>query len=618
MCSIAGIISTVEHAEKQARLAKMNELMAYRGPDHSATFVEGQVGLAHNRLAIVDTSALANQPMISEQHDHALVYNGMLYNYKELRALLVEAGYQFKSNSDTEVVLHAFDFWREDCFSRFNGMFALACYNRKTGQLTLARDRYGMKPLYYCFGPNGFFFASEVKGLLDGSARVNRQALVEYFTFQNLFRAHTLFDGVYPVEPGQYLVYDGEKTKTFTYWNFDFFAEDATLTQKHCLEGIEYHMQTAVRRHLQADSEVGSFLSSGIDSTAIVALAVKEAGHLQTYTCGFDLSQVQGIELNFDESRPAREVARHLNTDHHEIILGPGHLEEAMPSLIWHLEDLRMGQCYPNYYIAGLAADNIKVVMGGTGSDELFAGYPWRYMRGQSFRSQSAFVTAYFSKWQRLFSLEEWPDFFRGFKASHLTEQMQSVLGGVFTDHRSALNNEDCTRMSLYFEAKTFLPGLLLVDDRLTMAHGLELRLPFLDNELVDFALQIPLRYKLKNLNQGPEQNENIVGNKVESYFQRTRDGKAILRAGLRRLVSEEVAQRPKQGFSAPDGSWYAGKSLDYIRKMLLRSDTRLYEYFNRSDVEGLVAEHLQGRANRRLLIWSLLSFEVWLRTFVK
>jgi asparagine synthase (glutamine-hydrolysing) len=290
----------------------------------------------------------------------------------------------------------------------------------------------------------------------------------------------------------------------------------------------------------------------------------------------------------------------------------------VLPLLTRALEDPRVGQSYPNYYAAQLASKFVKVVLSGAGGDELFAGYPWRYYRGVGNGDFEGYADAYYRFWQRLLPTDVVSSAFAPIWADVKDVSTRRIFQGVFDSHsRDIVRPEDCVNLSLYFEAKTFLHGLLLVEDKVSMAHGLEARVPFLDNELVDLAMRIPVRMKLGSLAEVVRFNENEPGPKTARYFERTRDGKLILRRAMTGFVPADVTERVKQGFSAPDASWFQGESIDYVRRRLCTPRGRIYEFLDRATIHSLVDDHVQGRENRRLLIWSLLIFEQWCEEFL-
>jgi asparagine synthase (glutamine-hydrolysing) len=625
VCGIAGIFDLSGGTVAQPLLKRMTDRLAHRGPDGAGQYAEGPIGLGHRRLAIIDLSPAGSQPMGNEAGDVVLTFNGEIYNYSSLRLELEALGFRFRSQCDTEVLLRAYEAWGEDCLGRLNGMFAFAVWDVGRRQLFLARDRYGVKPLYYVHQPGLFLFASEVKALLTHpavSARVCPGALCEYFTFQNVLSDLTLFDGVRLLPPGCRLIVDAAGSPVVQqrcYWDFTFRTEDFGHSAAEAADQLNHLFEQAVTRQLVADVPVGSYLSGGLDSGAITAVASRHLGRLHTFTAGFDLSSASGLELGFDE-RPAAEVLANLfKTEHYEMVLHAGDMEHILPELIWHLEDLRVGQCYPNYYVARLAGKFVKVVLSGGGGDELFAGYPWRYYRGLSVKGSENYYQAYYTYWQRLLPDRERARFFNRALAADIArhdpaESFRRVFDGF---PRRLETVEDKVNASLYFELKTFLHGLLVVEDKLSMAHGLESRVPFLDDDLVDFALRVPPRLKLRDLLRSPEIDEDELGKKAAYRLQPTADGKTVLRQAIRRLVPESTAGRVKQGFSAPDASWFRGESINYVQRLLLDPRARIYEFVNPDYVQQILQEHTGGRTNHRLFIWSLLSFEWWLRVFL-
>jgi asparagine synthase (glutamine-hydrolysing) len=530
--------------------------------------------------------------MANEDGSLLLVYNGELYNFQELVPLLEARGHRFHSRTDTEVVVHAYEEWGPDCLSRFNGMFAFAIWDQRKRSLFLARDRFGIKPLYYAESDRRFMFASEIKSLLKAGVprRVSPEALLEYFTFQNLLSDLTLFDGVRLLPPGHWMLVDESGARMQRYWDLEF-DPDQDVGQAEWEERIRGTFEEVVTRQLVGDVPVGSYLSGGMDSASIAAVASRNVPRLMTFTGGFDLSSVTGLEMVFDERTDAELISSHFRTQHYEMVMHAGDMAWALPELVWHLEDLRVGMSYPNYYIAGLASKFVKVALGGAGGDELFAGYPWRYELVAGLDDADAFDRAYYDYWGRLVPDSEKETFFTA-------DVLGSAAGhSPFELYRATMApaaHLDPLSKALYFEAKTFLHGLLIVEDKVSMAHSLEVRVPFLDNQLVALAQRIPSHLK----HAGGE-------------------GKKLLRDAMAPLLPAEIVEKRKQGFSPPDQSWYRGPTMDYIREVLLDARSLERGYFQPAYVKRVLEEHLEGRVNHRLLIWSLLSFEWWNRLFM-
>ncbi|MHB8642307.1 MAG: asparagine synthase (glutamine-hydrolyzing) [Gaiellaceae bacterium] len=612
MCGIAGIHNITGEPVDERVLRRMTDAIAHRGPDGEGWFVDGAVGLGNRRLAIIDLSRAGFQPLANEDGSVVVTYNGEIYNFRALRDELERAGHRFASGADTEVIVHAYEEYGSACVHRFDGMFAFGLWDVSRQRLVLARDRYGVKPLYWWFRGGTLLFASEVKALLEHPAvraEVSVEALDEYFAFQNAFSDLTLFDGVKMLQPGCTLTVEhGGEPAIERWWDWEFRDGDATA------EDVRDAFTNAVRAQLVSDVPVGSYLSGGMDSASIVSVAASQLPRLATFTAGFDLSSASGLELGFDERADAEALANEFKTEHYEIVLHAGDMEWVLPTLVWHLEDLRVGQSYPNYYVARLASRFVKVVLSGAGGDELFAGYPWRYFRGDG-----NFLETYYAYWQRLTSEEEKRDLFTSSVRANLGDRSTfDVFRGVFDGWTHGYSTlDDRINASLYFELKTFLHGLLVVEDKLSMAHGLETRVPFLNERLVDLALQIPPSRKLLDVQHASFVDENEVGKRLR-YERESADGKAILRDAMAQLLPAATTARKKTGFSAPDASWFRGESIDYVNRLLRDPKATMYEFLSPRFVERTLDEHVAGRVNHRLLIWSFLCFEWWCRVFLE
>jgi len=625
MCGIVGIFNLNGEPVSPVQLRKMTDVIAHRGPDGEGFYLDSFIGLGHRRLAIIDLSLAGHQPMITEDKQFAITYNGEIYNFQELRKELENLGYRFKSRTDSEVVLYSYVEWGPDCVNHFNGMFAFAIWDKTHQELFLARDRYGIKPLYYTVQGYTFLFASEQKALLTHPAvrrEIDLEALLEYFTFQNIFTEKTFFKGIKMFQAGCWakipLGTNLDHIEIFRFWDFDFSETDHPARDEEYLEELDRLFRQAVNRQLVSDVDLGSYLSGGMDSGSITAIAATQLPYIKTFTCGFDLHSISGLELAFDERKKAEYMSYLFKTEHYEMVLKAGDMERILPRLTWHLEEPRVGQSYPNFYVAQLASKFVKVVLSGAGGDELFGGYPWRYYRATVNDDFEQYIDKYYVFWQRLIPNKVIHEIFKPVWNEVKHVWTREIFRNVFKAPISELSKpEDYINRSLYFEAKTFLNGLLVVEDKLSMAHTLETRVPFLDNELVDFAMHIPVRLKLKNLAEVVRLNENEPGPKSAIYFEKTRDGKLLLRRVMERYIPSEVTNGVKQGFSAPDASWFKGQSINYVRQILYNEKARIYEFLDKLAVQNLVNDHLEGRQNRRLLIWSLLNVEWWIRTFL-
>lgn len=620
MSGIAGIINLKQEPVNKKILWGMTDSLAHRGPDGRGIYADNNIGLGHRRLSVIDLSQRAHQPMQAENGDFAISYDGEVYNFKELRKKIEEEGIGFGSKSDTEVVLKSFAKWGLSSLKLYNGMFSFAFWDRKNKKLTLARDRYGIKPLYYWQNNKVFLFASEIKAFLKHpqfSADLDTETLLEYFTFQNTFTYKTLFKDVKLLQPGHFMQFKfkyGLKIETKQYWDFHFEEEKTIRTESEYQEELDRLFKQAIKRQLVSDVEIGSYLSGGIDSGSIVAVASERLRGLKTFCIGFDLSSISGIELSFDERKKAEHISYIYQTEHYEMALKSGDMKRCLPKLVWAQEDLRLGQNYPNFYASKLASKFIKVCLSGLGGDELFAGYPWRYYRALKSKNFDEYIFNYYRYWQRLIPNLTLKKLFTPIRNEVKGVWTEDIFKNVFASHKLLPRKiEDYINHSLYFEAKTFLHGALIVDDKLSMANSLEVRVPFLDNDLVDFAQKIPIKMKLKDI----EHITNIDEDGLEKYFERMDNGKMILRKTLGRYLKDELANQHKQGFSGPDASWFKGESIVYVKDRLLDKKAGIYNYFDYATVKNIIYEHINGKHNRRLFIWSLLCFEEWLKTFI-
>ena len=594
MCGIAGLTNLDGAPATSVVVSAMCELIAHRGPDDHGLWSSGQTVLGHRRLSIIDLSPRGRNPMTNEDQSVWLVYNGELYNYKELRPDLVQKGHRFRSETDTEVIIHLYEEVGPQFVERLNGMFALAVWDVNRRRLVLARDRFGVKPLYYTLVGNTLAFASEIKAFLalpGFSVQADPYALAEHFTFQNTFGDRTLFKGVNLLPAGHYLVAENGSIETTQYWDLRFNV-DEKIGLDDWAEQLRSDFEKAVRRQLMSDVPLGSFLSGGMDTGAISAVATRAIPNIHTFTCGFKLPEnASDLEKYFDERQESHELARVLATTHHELELGPESMIPVLPRVVWHLDEPRVGISYQVYYTAEMIRRYVTVVLSGVGGDELFAGYPWRYAAIDGIETED-FEESYYRQWIRFLTDDEKRQFFspslkQALGDFNTRDSFRIALGG-------ASRGDDALHSALYFDFKTFLNGLLIVEDKLSMAHSVESRVPFLDNDLIDTVSRIPSSFKFD-------------GKKT----------KIVLKQAMKGLLPDEVLERRKQGFTPPDQSWYKGQTLDYIRGLILGPRALERAYFEPAYLEKILDDHLNDRRNNRFLIWSLMCFEWWNRLFI-
>jgi asparagine synthase (glutamine-hydrolysing) len=624
MCGIAGLIRLDGSAISSSEIISMTDSIAHRGPDGQGQWIEKNIGLGHRRLAIIDLTDSGKQPMFSLDNRFVLVYNGEIYNFKKLRGELESLGYQFSSRTDSEVVLNSIIQWGVEAIPRFNGMFAFAFWDRKLQKLLLARDRYGIKPLYISKQGESIAFASEQKAMFANGyirKKLDLEGMYEYLNFQNIFTNKTFNQDVQMVSPGHYATLNlgiGETEFRFTkYWDFHFEDGRKFSDRKEYAEELDRLLLQAVNRQLVSDVELGSYLSGGMDSASITAMMAQSLYKFKTFTCGFDLTSASSLESDMDERSKALALARSFNTEHYETLITASDFENSLERIVWHLEEPRVGQSYPNFYAAQLASRHVKVVLSGTGGDELFGGYPWRYFRDVKFEDTSDFVSKNLKLWQRLLTPEELTKLTAPIKNQVSNVDISEILRDLLIPQNcQPETTNDYINLSLRFEAKTFLHGLLVVEDKLSMAHGVETRIPFLDNDLVDFAMQCPVEFKLSNRSQPQKINGRPQIGSYNSNQQQFGEGKRILRESMAKYLPRETLEGRKQGFSGPDSSWFKTESIQFVKKALTNQNSPIFDYLNYETTNGLLNQHLNGQHNRRLLIWSLLNLNQILSSY--
>ncbi len=592
MCGVVGLLALDGSPVDRSLVGAMSTLLLHRGPDDSGSWTSGAIGLGHRRLSIIDLSEQGRNPMANEDGSVQLVFNGEIYNHVELRRE-IERGHAFRSRTDTEVVVHGYEQFGLDFIARLNGMFAFALWDENQRRLVLARDRFGVKPLYYAVIGRLLAFASEAKAFLalpGFRARADVRGLADHFAFQNTFGSRTLFDGVKLLEAGQILVCERGEIVLRTYWEPPLETrEDASLAD--LAQDLRERFERSVNAQLMSDVPLGSFLSGGMDTGSISAVAARRLSRMHTFTCGFRLPEkASDREKFFDERTLARLLADELDTVHHELELDETALPIALPRVVWHLDEPRVGICYQVLYTSLLIRKHVTVVLSGVGGDELFAGYPWRYDLVGGWQPDQ-FEENYYRVWSRLLSDDE--------RRALFSEELNQALGG-YSPREACQPYFDRTRglspvsRALHFDFQTFLNGLLIVDDKLSMASSVEARVPFLDNDLVDLAMRIPPGLKA-----------------------RPGEGKVILKQAMRGLLPDAVLERRKQGFTPPDGTWYKGPLLAFVRDLVVGDRALDRGFFRRAALEKIFDDHLNDRRDHRFLLWSLMCFEWWNRLFV-
>jgi asparagine synthase (glutamine-hydrolysing) len=595
--------------------------LAHRGPDDEGLWSRHNVALGHRRLSIVDLSAAGHQPMVSAEGSLASVVNGEIYNYPDLRAELERTGASFRSHSDSEVVLHAYRAYGTAAFAKLNGMFAFAIYDVERGRLFLVRDRLGIKPVYYWYDPETrhLLFASEIKAILAAANRsrwsIDPEGLSQYLSCENLLGDRSLFRDIHCLGPGSFLDVGRDGLRIETYWSPSFATMAPGMSYTEASRRFDTTFGAAVGRHLMGDVSVASYVSSGFDSTLVAAEAARRLSDPpHAFTGTFDKGGW------YDEGSGARIVARHIGSPITEVTIHADAFASEMDHVVLALDEPRMGTgAFSQYMVAKAAAREFKVILTGHGGDELFSGYPVfknaalvdagnigdAFATLASMRPAELPHIAYFTA-RRLFPGGASGELPVLFDAARKRGALRPLVHDAIAGCRSTGPLEDilCSARSAYERVlltylRAYLPGLLVVEDKISMAHSLESRTPFLDNEMVEFSLTIPPQVKLE-------------GGSL----------KALIKEAAKQRLPAELFQLPKRGFPTPLSHWLRGPLNDWLRRRLTGPESRLGRLFETQYVAGEVERYLGSwRRNVRPLdelpthrMWMLLSLESWLR----
>jgi asparagine synthase (glutamine-hydrolysing) len=624
MCGIAGIVGFDPRARVDGeRLARMRDTLVHRGPDGEGTFTEGPVGLAHRRLAIVDVAGGA-QPMSNEDGTVWVVCNGEIYNHADLRRRLEARGHRFRSRSDTESIVHLYEEEGERCVDRLRGMFAFALWDRQRGRLLLARDRLGIKPLYYGRTDREILFASEIKAILAAGPlrpELDESVLPEFLATRFVAGEGTFFRGVRKLLPGRTLTWSaGGGVRQRRYWSLPLEIREGEPSLEEEARGVRERLEAAVRSHLMSDVPIGLFLSGGIDSSGLLALMAPMAqGPIRTFSVGF-------AEPGASELAYARLAAAAAGAEHREVVVTPGEFFDALPRLVWHEDEpIAFPSSVPLYFVSRLARRHVKVVLTGEGADELFLGYnryrvtAWNERLGSAYdrlipaalrggvrRAALAMprrLRRYASRTFLALPPGPRPRFFENFAVFPVALQRRLLarpeLIAARDPYAEGLRRFEqapggiLERMS-HADLQTYLVELLMKQDQMSMAASIESRVPFLDHEFVEHVVATPGRCKLRGL--------------------RT---KAVLRQALAGLVPRPILTRRKMGFPVPVGGWLRGPFWGIVEDLVLGPRSLGRGLFDPAAVRRLAAEHRDGIADHGDRLWLLLNLEIWQRLFL-
>src|SRR6202167_2551232 len=628
MCGICGIFypDPRRHAERDT-LAAMNAQIVHRGPDDDGFFVEGNVGLAMRRLSIIDLET-GHQPISNEDHRLWIVYNGEIYNHQQLRAELQARGHQYRTRSDTETILHLYEEYGAECVKHLRGMFAFAIWDRRERRLFIARDRLGIKPLYYRYDAGTFLFGSEIKTILaypGVKAEFNRGTLAEYLAFGYLSGAETMYSGIQKLPPGHTLAIGEHGQLTIArYWDLSVTADPDPKPREYYVKTYRELLEQCVSSHLLSDVPLGVFLSGGLDSSAVAALTTKiRREPIETFAVGYG-------EEAFSELPYARQRAQHIGSRHHEVLLNREEFFAALPALIWHEDEpIVWPSSVSLYFVARLARERVKVVLTGEGSDETLGGYTryaWTLANSRMDGVCRSLTPAFSRQWIRdgigsgvlpsglRRKLEHtfvgrdgasWPSFYfdniySAFSAAEqgelLTPRARELSGDAYAGSMAYWDKSsgDLLHRLLYTDIRTYMVELLMKQDQMSMAASIESRVPFLDHVLVEFTARIPSQYSVRGL-----------------------AGKFILKSAVEDLLPRDIVYRQKMGFPTPWAYWIAGPQLDHLERMLLEPRSIARGLLKRDAVQKLFAEHRACRRDNGDRIWRLLNLETWQRVFL-
>ena len=631
MCGIAGIVSVDELPPDASRRAvRMRDVITHRGPDEAGLFVDGLAALAHRRLSIVDLST-GQQPLSNEDATIWVSFNGEIYNHGDTRRQLEPLGHQYRTKSDTETIVHAYEAWGDDCVHHFRGMFAFAIWDAPQQRLLLTRDRLGIKPLYWARVGNVLLFASEIKAILASGLlepRPNYDVLAETLSTRYTSGEDTLFQDIYALLPGRQLVFERGEIRIRQYWDVparEDGTRDSGVGIREAAEEFRARLTESVRLRLMSDVPLGMFLSGGIDSAAIAAVMARLLDRpLETFSVAFK-------EQAFNELEYARTAARAIGATSHEVVIDDRDFFGALPTLLWHEDEpIAHPSSVPLYFVSALARQHVTVVLTGEGSDELLAGYgkyvrlQWNWRAGGLYERlvpQAARtwltdrvvpalpgrVGRYASR--SFLAMARTPEamFLDNFAAIRIRDQ-QRLLAPGFRDlvsvkqaYGPSLEYFDRPDQSsslldrlLYTDIKTYLAELLMKQDQMSMAASLESRVPFLDHQLVEYVSQLPDSCKLSGMTT-----------------------KRVLREAMKGLVPDSILNRPKMGFPVPFADWTRGPWNGVAREVLLDRRSRERGLVDADAIDQLLRDHADGRIDGGDRLWMLLNLELWHRTFI-
>jgi asparagine synthase (glutamine-hydrolysing) len=625
MCGISGFYNCSGNTMDKGRLLDMLNAIKHRGPDEEGIYYNKNIGLGMRRLSIVD-KANGQQPIYNETKDIVVVFNGEIYNYKNLREDLIKKGHSFYTNTDTEVIVHLYEEYKEDFINYINGMFGIAIWDNKSNKMILARDRLGVKPIYYCFKNNTVLFGSEIKSLLNSGfikAEVNSRVIGSYLTYRFIPGEQTMFKNIYKLMPGHMITYDGNKFTNSSYWDINVDEYNKKRLDENHVENIKNIFSESIKARTENESSIGVLLSGGLDSTIVLSEASKFCKDIKTYSVHFEKPDLNINKVEYNEIDYARRVANNYQTEHYEYKIGSREVIDDIEKIVTYMDEpISDPTSIPLFYVSRLAKKNSRVVLSGEGADEIFGGYSIyreprsinRYLKIPKIARNQIIERLY-----KHLPLKYGKDFIR--RANKSIEERYKGVGLTFRNHEitSILDSsmseciDDCSieeyvesiykkcsgfsdeDKMMYFDQKIWLPEDVLVKtDKMSMAHSVELRVPFLDHKLVEYLSAIPFTLKNKN--------------NIEKY---------ILKEAFKEGIPSFVVNRKKAGFPVPISAFLSKEFKNFSKEILLSRRFIDRGYFNKEFIIKLLNDHISNNYYVGRQIWLLITFELWHRIFI-
>ncbi|PHS17484.1 MAG: asparagine synthase (glutamine-hydrolyzing) [Kangiella sp.] len=619
MCGIAGIYNykTNQPVSSQS-IELMCDVITYRGPDGFGYHYDGSLGLGHRRLTIIDTHERSNQPMISEDSRTSICFNGEIYNYIELKETLKDAGVNFKTTSDTEVLLELYRNNDISFLNQLNGMFAFCIFDKENNDFLLARDHTGIKPLFYTFTDDGIAFGSEIKSLLQVNGvkkEVNKTLIDSYMSVGYTPTNNTLFKNIFKLEPGHYMTIKNGEVEIKQYWNIQYDKSN-DKGEAYYIKETQNLFEDAIKKQLRSDVPLGVFLSGGIDSSAVVAMMHKQGvKDIKTFSVAWDYGD------KFNETKYARKVAKQFNTDHTEYFMTAEDFKKFLPEYIRHMDEpVTEAAAISLYYLAKKTKEKVTVVLSGEGADEVYGGYPiYKYMHVvEQYKKIPGFIRKPFlnpilrmlgTKWAKYADLSEIPieQSYSGV-SFYENSQKNKLYSKKFSEYVKNNNNQaklkqfydytkndDLQTKMQYLDLKTWLvDDLLIKADRMSMAASLELRVPFLDHRFIEFSATMPSKYRFKGY-----------------------ENKYILKKAMEPYLTEEILYRKKLGFPTPLSIMFKGELFDFVKNIIDSDISHDRGYFDQNEIQKVLAEHKNGDEDHHRILWQLLVLELWHREYI-